>query len=108
MVALLPAEGRRLPVVPPAIPLIAVAVLGLPLLVSGLAEASSPTRTESLRLAGAIGAFASYLGLVLAVGVAAYAFLLHPPALDRAAVRTALTGGWALGTTGAILAALVG
>jgi putative copper export protein len=107
MVTLLPAEGRRLPVVPPAVPVVAVAALGFPLLVAGMAEAVVPTRADSLRLTGAVGAFAGYAGLVLAVGIIGYAVLLHRRVLDNPRVRFAVTAGWVLGLTGAITRALV-
>src|SRR5690349_8556078 len=107
MVALLPAEGRRLPVVPPVVPLLAVATCGAPLLVSGLAEVSVGPRADSLRLTGAVAAFAGYLGLTLTVGILAFALLLHRGALGDSRVRTAVTAGWALGLTGAITSALV-
>lgn len=107
MGALPPAEGRRLPVVSPAIAVIAVAALGAPLLISGLVEASVPTRADSLRLTGAVGAFTGYAGLALSVGIVSYALLLHRSTLDHVRVRTAITAGWSLGLTGAISTTLV-
>lgn len=107
MVALLPAEGRRLPVVPPVVPLLAVAACGVPLLVAGLAEVSAPSRAEGLRATGAAAALAGYVGLTLTVGVLAFALLLHRGALARPRVQTAVITGWAFGVTGAITSTLV-